>query len=138
LAPTERIWRALGRAAMKAFDDLPEALGLCGDRGHVILKLCDPLAQIGVLARQRFVRLGGIQGLRLLPSRAKIGGRASAPSTLSADATKSGAINVPEENVSSEAIDRFGGGTRPTAHPLHGCLRSELLGLGAPSLGVDA
>jgi len=82
---------------MKAFDDLPEALGLCGDRGHVILKLCDPLAQIGVLARQRFVRLGGIQGLRLLPSRAKIGGRASAPSTLSADATKSGAINVPEE-----------------------------------------
>jgi hypothetical protein len=78
------------------------------------------------------VRLGGIQGLRLLPSRAKIGGRASAPSTLSADATKSGAINVPEENVSSEAIDRFGGGTRPTAHPLHGCLRSELLGLADP------
>jgi len=82
---------------VKAFDDLPEALGLRSDRGHVILKLGDPLAQIGVLARQRFGRLSGVHGFRPLPNRTKIDGRASAPSTLNADATRSGAINDSEE-----------------------------------------
>jgi hypothetical protein len=41
--------------------------------------------------------LSGVHGLRPVPNRTKIDGRASAPSTLNADATRSGAINDPEE-----------------------------------------
>ena len=99
---------------MKALDDLAEALHLCAERRQVVLKLGVPLAEVSVLPRQIRRRARGGHGFSRGPSSEKALGRRRALTTQSADAAKSGDIIV-SDRAASGGIDRFGGGTRPTA-----------------------
>ncbi|MDB5451042.1 MAG: hypothetical protein JWQ52_2170 [Phenylobacterium sp.] len=92
------------------------------DIGDVGLKLGHPLAQIEVFALQVLGR-GHRDRPSRAPTRLKTRGKTMAASTQSAEAAKSGDMEVSNGRRIGR-IDRFGGGTRPTAHVPHmGTLR---------------
>ena len=109
---------------MKAFHHLSQAFRLRGDCGDVILKLGVSLPEVRIFPGQALVRRWQVHVFRLQPARSKRRGKARTLRTLNADATKSVAILV-SESIAAGRIDRFGGGTRPTALFIGGGSRQD-------------